>query len=264
MSDNKKNIVFITNIKNPLKPERSEAYDLSIQSWKIWCSKNNCDLFVLDEALFPLDQMSPIYFRHYWPQLLPEVTTEQICTVDADTIIHPDCANFFEETEGKYCGVHNDGDYDWIIRSIENYLYTFRENGMALENWNFYGWNERIWKYINSGFMITNKKFEFLHEKLLDFYWKYQKEVINCQKNYGVGTDQPLVNLFISGMIDPDDFKVLPYRYNMQDLARKGVLDERFLFCEIPGVYHFNAIEGGPAQVNSWMKKTFEHLYGRI
>lgn len=245
----KKNIVFITNIKNPAKPGRTDAYDLSIYSWKVWCEKNSCELFVLDEPLMDLSAMSPIYYRHYWPKLLPEVTTEQICTVDADTIIHPDTPNFFELTNNQYCGVHNDGDYDWIIRSIENYQFEFPDKFTKKFN---------IWKYINSGFMVTNKQFEFVHETLLDFYWENHEKVIATQKKYGVGTDQPLINL-ITNEIDLE-VNILPYQFNMQDLQRKNVLDERFLFTKIPGIYHFNAVPGGEIEVNKWMQKTFKFL----
>jgi len=246
---NKKNIVFITNIKNPAKPGRTDAYDLSIHSWKVWCEKNSCELFVLDEPLMDLSLMSPIYYRHYWPQLLPEVTTEQICTVDADTIIHPDCPNFFELANNQFCGVHNDGDYDWIIRSIENYQFEFP---------NIFAKKFNIWRYINSGFMVTSKQFDFVHQALLDFYWENQEKVLDTQKKYGVGTDQPLVNLLTNeiGL----EVKLLSPRFNLQDLQRKNVLDERFLFTKIPGIYHFNAINGGESEVNKWMQKTFKFL----
>jgi hypothetical protein len=55
--------------------------------------------------------------------------------------------------------------------------------------------------------------------------------------------------------------KLLPYQFNMQDLQRKNVLDDRMLFTEISGVYHFNAVTGGSEQVNYWMQKTFRYLY---
>lgn len=245
-----KNIVFITNIKIPGREDRSAMYDLSIESWKIWSNANNCNLFVLDEPLVDLSLMSPIYFRHYWPQLLPDIATEQVCTVDADTIIHPDCPNFFNLSEGRYCGVHNDGDYDWIIRSIENYQFEFSDQFKKEFN---------IWKYINSGFMITNKKFEFVHEFLLNFYQDNRNKLLQVQKRYGVGTDQPLINLITNEL--EVDLKILPYRYNMQDLPRKNILDDRMLFTKIPGIYHFNAISGGPEKVNEWMTKTFKFLF---
>lgn len=245
-----KNIVFITNIKNPSNPTRSEAYDLSVESWKRWCLKNDCELFVLNEMLFDSKDMSPIYFRHYWSHLLPDVTTERVCLVDADTIIHPDCPNFFDLSGDDFGAVHNDGDYDWIIRSIENYQYEFPEE---------FGKQFNIWQYINAGFVVTSKKFAHIHDELVEFYWKNIDKVKNCQQKYGVGTDQPILNL----ILNQSDIKVrlLPYQFNMQDLSRKNILDERLLYTKIPGIYHFNAISGGPDQVNYYMSKTFKKLY---
>lgn len=244
-----KNIVFITNIVNPDKPSKSTAYHYSIESWKYWCNKNDCELFVLDEPLVDMKQMSPIYFRHYWPQLLPEITTEQVCTVDADTIIHPDCPNFFELSDNKFCAVHNDGDYDWIIRSIENYQFEFP---------NEFTKKFDIWKYINSGFLITNRTFIPLHEQLVKFYWDNYTKVNYCQNKYKCGTDQPLLNLIANEM--DIEINLLPYRYNMQDLQRKNILDDRLLFIDYPGIYHFNAI----SDRDGWMRKTWTNISTRI
>jgi hypothetical protein len=81
------------------------------------------------------------------------------------------------------------------------------------------------------------------------------------QKKYGVGTDQPLINL-ATNQLDVD-VKVLPYQFNMQDLPRKNILDDRLLFTRIPGIYHFNAIPGGPEESNKWLTKTHKLLYGK-
>lgn len=170
--------------------------------------------------------------------------------VDADTIVHPNCPNFFKLTDYKFSAVHNDGDYDWVIRSIENYEYELNGN---VDVQPFH-----VWEYFNTGFMITNKRYRWLHEKLLKFYWDNQNKIVSLQQKYGVGTDQPLMNYMVR-----DDVKVnlLPYQFNMQDLARKNVLDDRMLFTKIPGIYHFNAMEGGPDKVNYWLNKTFKYLY---
>ena len=48
------NVVFIPAIKIS---ERGSSYDYSIDSWKQWCSKNNSELLVLDELLYPVDYM---------------------------------------------------------------------------------------------------------------------------------------------------------------------------------------------------------------
>lgn len=243
------NKVLLTNIKGT-SVDRNTAYSLSIDSWKRWCDKNEAECLVLDEPLFDPIEMSPIYFRHYWHRLLDLQDDEQLCLVDADTIIHPNCPNFFLETEGKFAAVHNDGDYDWIIRSIENYQYEFKE---------YFKKDFNIWNYINCGFMVTNKKYIDLHESLTNFYWSNRVKVQYCQRTYGVGTDQPLMNLFIRELDIP--LKLLSPRYNIQDLVRKNILDDRMLYLNIPAVYHFNAIPGGKLQSDLWIQKTYSALF---
>ena len=250
------NIVFLINIHNPSKPNRTNGYELSIKSWTLWAKKHNCEVFTLTEPVVDLSLMSPIIMRHYVFDLLEGsgIEYDQICMVDADTIVHPDCPNFFEITEGKFCAVHNDGDYDWVIRSLENYQHAFPEMKTITP--------EMVWSYFNTGFMVTNEKHKWLHEKILDFYWNNQEKIVSLQKTYGVGTDQPLMNMLVNN--SDVDSKLLPYKYNMQDLARKNVLDDRMLFTKIPGVYHFNAVEGGPDVVNQWLNKTFNYLWSNV
>lgn len=238
------NIIFITAIKS----ERSDCYKWSIESWKRWCLKNQCELRVLDEHLFDVSEMKPNFFRYYCFELLDQY--DQICLVDADTIIHPDCPNFFELTDHKFTVVHNDGDYDWIIRSIENYQFEFPDE---------FNFKFDIWKYFNSGFMVLNQKHKYIFDILLDFYWSMPEKIREVQKKYGVGTDQPLINLFVQR--SQVDLTILPYQFNMQDLERKNILDDRLLFTTIPGIYHFNAVSGGLDQVNYWMKRTYDYFY---
>lgn len=247
-----KNIILLINIKNPNRPDRDQMYNLSIESWKRWALKNDCEVLVLEEPVVPISEMTPIVQRHYVFQLLGDEEFDQILMVDADTIVHPNCPNFFFLSDHQFCAVHNDGDYDWLCRSVENYEYEFYGTDKVDQKW--------IWKYFNTGFMITNKNFKFLHERVLDFYWKNQIKVQGLQKKWGVGTDQPLLNMIIR---HSDDVKVklLDYIFNMQDLQRKNILDERMLFTKIEGVYHFNAIPSGVEAVNYWMKRTFDHLY---
>lgn len=250
-----KNLIFIINIKNPLRPNRDDFYHLSIQSWKNWAENNNSEVLVLEEPVISLEEMTPIVQRHYVFELLENMNLEfdQILMVDADTIVHPRCPNFFELTDYQFCAIHNDGDYDWLCRSVENYEYEFYGTDKVDQQW--------IWQYFNTGFMITNKNFKFVHERVLDFYWKNQTKVQAMQKKYGVGTDQPLINMIVRHS-DDVEVRLLPYQFNMQDLERKNILDERMLFTNIPGVYHFNAVQGGPDRVNYWMKKTYNYFYG--
>ena len=246
----KTNFVLITAINSPHKPQSCEGYKYSIDSWKVWCASNKCELRVLDEPLFPLESISPIYFRHYWYKLLEGEEVGQVCLVDADTIVHPLCPNFFELSDGKFCAVHNDGDYDWVIRSIENYQYEFPEHFTKRFD---------IWRYFNTGFMITNPTFIPFHEKLMEFYWENDSKVRAVQKKYGVGTDQTPANLLSTEI--GIEVKILKYLFNMQDLSRKNILDDRMLFTDIHGIYHFNAISGGVPAANHWMKRTYDYLY---
>lgn len=248
-----KNIIFIINIKNPSRPDRDKMYGLSIESWKRWAENNNSEVFVLEEPVVPIDQMTPIIQRHYVFELLENegIEYDQILMVDADTIVHPYCDNFFNQTYHQFCAVHNDGDYDWLIRSVENYEYEFFGNSSVPI--------DSIWSYFNTGFMITNKDFKYIHETILKFYWDNQVKIKGMHEKYGVGTDQPLINMLARHL--GWNIRLLPYKYNMQDLGRKNVLNGGLDFCKIPGVYHFNAVPGGPEEVNRWMEKTFKYLY---
>jgi hypothetical protein len=40
------NIVFLINIHNPNKPNRTNGYELSIKSWTNWAKKSGCEVFV--------------------------------------------------------------------------------------------------------------------------------------------------------------------------------------------------------------------------
>ena len=53
-----KNIVFIPKVKGTdEKRLREVAYDLSVESWKRWCDKNDCQLFVMEDLVHDYDFM---------------------------------------------------------------------------------------------------------------------------------------------------------------------------------------------------------------
>ena len=122
------NIVFIPNIDLGKSQERQESntqvYKYSIDSWKSWCDKNDCELLVLEDLLYPINYMKITWQRYYLFDILDanEIDYNQILMVDADTIVHPDCPNFFELTDNKYCGVMNEGDYEWVLRSVRGFV----------------------------------------------------------------------------------------------------------------------------------------------
>ena len=251
MSD-KKNIVFILDVKldgdGRYNKERSNPYHYSINSWKHWCNKNNCDIFVLEDLLIPIEEMSICWQRYYLFDILKHnnINYDQVLMVDADTIVHPNCPNFFNKTEHKYCGVHNSGSYDWILRSIENY-YKYILDGKMID------W----WKYINGGFQIVNKGHEQFFTDIINFYFSNQDNLIKMQETFHTGTDQTPLNFLLD--FNKIDVKLLPYKFNMMDMGRKELLTDDLLFTKMGWVYHFNTWpKPGPEY---WMKQTYEELY---
>ena len=82
------NIIYIVNINDP------DYGKLCISSWKNWADRNNCQVVVLDK---PFADIEPHWYKVY-PFLLldnSDVEYNRIAVVDNDTIVHPNCPNFF-------------------------------------------------------------------------------------------------------------------------------------------------------------------------
>ena len=234
---------------------RSSPYQYSIDSWKIWCKKNNSECFVLTDLIHPHEEMKLTWQRYYIFDLLEanNIEYDQVCYVDADTIPHPDCPNFFEMSEHKLCGAQFDASWDWALRSMENY-----------SKYAFEGYNMPWYKYIDSGFWIANKKHKELFKSLIEFYWLNKDLLIQIEQKFKVGTDQTPFNLWIHK--HETDFKLLPYEYNMVDLNRKEILDENLSFTKCGWIYQYNCIPNNKDNqaVYYWMKKTYEYFYNLL
>jgi lipopolysaccharide biosynthesis glycosyltransferase len=178
-----------------------------------------------------------------------EVDYDQVLYVDYDTIVTPDAPNIFELTENKFCAVRNFGDMDWVCRSIENY-----------SKFVFEGFTFPYYNYFNSGIMVFNKKHKPLFESLQKFYEASRDKIIHMQNTYCVGNDQPVLNFFVNRDI-PEDFKLLGYEWNMQDMMRFEVLNDSMLHTRYGYVSHYNA--GTPPSSQYWIEKTYKHLYER-
>ena len=44
---------------------RRKAYKYSIDSWKKWCNKNDCELFVLNDLIVEKERMAICWQRYY-------------------------------------------------------------------------------------------------------------------------------------------------------------------------------------------------------
>ena len=242
------NIVFIINVEKPgqSKPE----YQYSINSWKHWCEKVGAELFVLDQPLVDMDEMHIIWQRYFLFDLLDhnEIKYDQILLVDADTIVHPECPDFFKETDHEYCLVHDDGSYDWILRGMEHY-----EKRIFTGEW------FPFWEYGNSGFQIVNIKHRPFFDSMREFYSQHKDTIQFIQSSYGIGTDQTPLNF----MLRKHDIglKLLPYKYNMTCMPKKEILGDDHLYTKLGWVYHFNGLPDKNKSVPHFMEKAYNYLY---
>ena len=257
-----KNVVFIPNIE--LGDGRNNSYHYSVDSWSRWCKKNDCELLVWEDLLYPVDYMKITWQRYYLFDILEanNIEYDQILMVDADTIVHPDCPNFFDETDKKYCGVKVDGCYEWVNRSIKGF-------GDELFN----GDRIKPWNYINGGFQIVNKNHRHFFEAMKTYYNENSQKIIDTIAKLKCGTDQTIVNYMLHK--EKVDVRILPSCYNLQDLFRKNLLvvhdqvwweDSLSNMYQAGWVYHYNSIPPNPMkrQVDYWMERTYKELYGKL
>ena len=252
------NIVFIPNID--LGNGRSTPYHYSVRSWQKWCDKNDVKLVEWTEPIMDHNNFPIIYQREWVFDILEhnDVDYDQVLIIDADTIVHPDCPNFFDETERKYCGVQVDGCYEWVTRSIRGF-------GDML----FDGQRIHPWRYINGGFQIVNSEHKSFFESMKTYYLNNSEKITNAIDTLKCGTDQTIVNYMLHQ--EKIDVKMLPSCYNLQDLFRKNLLyvsgrewwTDELHFLEAGWVYHYNSIPQNPMNrdANYWIKRTYEELF---
>ena len=249
-------IVFIPNID--LKNGRSDPYHYSIKSWQYWCDKNNIKLIewkepILDPSVFK------ITLQRWWVLDILEhnnINYDQVLMVDADTIIHPNCPNFFKETNNQFSAVLNNGCYEWTTRSINQWGNELFPNNSKINTWN----------YINGGFIIGNKSIKFIYNEIKDFYLNNINKINELTNKIKAGTDQTIVNYIIKWF--NININYLPECYNLQDLFRKNLLhfpnhswfSDELHFLNCGWIYHFNAIPQHERNVSYWMERTYNHL----
>lgn len=253
-----KNIIFIPNVD--LKNGRSTPYHYSIKSWKQWAKQyDNVEVIEWTEPIMDPKEFK-ITLQRYWVHDIlqhNDIDYNQVLVVDADTIIHPDSPNFFNETDNKFGVVLNNGCYEWTTRSIKNW-------GNAL-----FPTHPKIkpWEYFNGGFQITNKKHIPFYDKVKDYYLNNITQINQLGEQIKAGTDQTIINYLTN------EFNIekayLPECYNLQDLFRKNLLHipnhswfpDTLRFLEAGYVYHFNAIPKNPRDTSYWMERTYKELY---
>ena len=260
LNNMKKNIVFIPNID--CNDNRNSPYHYSVQSWINWSKQfDDIEVIVWTDPIVDPKHMK-ITLQRYWVfDILKHnnIQYDQVLMVDADTIVHPNCPNFFLETEHKFCGVLNNGCYEWVTRSIRdwgNHLFPNEEK-------------IKPWKYINGGFIIANSIHEPFFNDVKTYYTDNLKKITELTSIIKAGTDQTIVNYLLN--IHKVDVKLLPECYDLQEMFNKHLLHipgnswwpDELLFTEAGWVYHFNAIPNNPRDLYYWMQRTYNELWNQ-
>lgn len=250
------NVVFIPNIN--LKNGRSDPYHYSVKSWKYWCDKNNVKLIEWTDPIMDPDKFKITLQRWWVLDILDHnnINYDQVLMVDADTVVHPNCPNFFNETYNKFSAIINNGCYEWTNRSIREWRKMFPDEPIV-----------PTWKYINGGFIIGNKSVKHIYDTIKDFYLKNIDLINTLTKEIKAGTDQTIINY----LIQQNSFEInyLSECYNLQDLFRKNLLHipnncwftDELHFLNNGWVYHFNAIPNNDRNFGYWMERTYNKLY---
>ena len=111
-----KNIIFIPCVPSKHLSDVDNYKELSLSTWRHYANRIGAELMIMDTPLRNPDEMKITWQRYYVFDILEanNIDYNQILMVDADTIVDPDCPNFFEITDGKYCGVVNPVN-EWIL-----------------------------------------------------------------------------------------------------------------------------------------------------
>ena len=266
-----KNVVFIPYIKREDDVTKSSSighsnrhsgYEYGIKSWKSWCKKHDCELYIMDELLLPESEMLITWQRWQVLNILEHngVDYNQVLIVDADSIVHPDCPNFFEMTNNKFTSVLTDGDYEWVNRAINGYSKLFFNKEFCIPTYEFF----------MTGFVIVNKEHKKFFDKVFNWYDKNKEEIIKSYDVLLTGSDISLMNCLRKEF--GVELNLLPREYGLMDMARKNLFyltkncwwqDDLKNMYNSGWVYQFNAIPQNELNRDRsyWMKRIYEELY---
>lgn len=252
-----KNVIFIPNVATG--DGRSTPYHYSVKSWKHWAEKHDVLVLEWDEPIMDTSKFPIIMQREWVFDILEhnDIDYDQILIVDADTIVHPDCPNFFKETNHNYAAVVNNGCYEWVTRSVRGWGDAMFPNEPLVKPYD----------YFNTGFVVVNKKHKPFFDEIKDLYLNRGEEIKHYRDTIKASTGQTMVNF----MLKKNNIEVtkLSEGYNLQDLFRKNLLhipghswfSDDLHFLDAGWVYHFNAIPQNPRDVSYWMERTYNELY---
>ena len=241
----RKNVVFMTCMDGA--PDILDYKEWCFKSWDYWCKKNNVELFVLDQEIKDKSIMKPTWQRWWVHEILEsnEIEYDQVALVDVDTMVHWDCPNFFEQTDGEFSAVMDKFNIEWTHNSIKRYQDFWPDIK--------FDWTS----YFNCGFIVMSKKHKGLCKDIIDFYLENEDELRKRQhETLKKGSDQTPINYMIRA--SEHELKYLDERFNLSQLHLRGVLGGLCPMWEVGHVWHFNGFE--KTQRNQLMMQVWNQI----
>ena len=227
----KNNVVFMTCMDGA--PDYLDYKEWCFKSWDYWCKKNNVELFVLDTEIRDKSIMKPTWQRWWVHEILEsnEIEYDQVALVDVDTMVHWDCPNFFEQTDGEFSAVMDKFNIEWTHNSIKGYQDFWPDTKVD--------WTD----YFNCGFIVMSKKHKDWCKGVMDFYLENEDELRKRQhETLKKGSDQTPINYMIRA--SEHKLNYLDERFNLSQLHLRGVLQSNLCpMWEVGYVWHFNGFE---------------------
>ena len=144
--------------------------------------------FVLEERIYDNDVMNPNWHKLFVFQLLEAngIDYDQICLVDSSFMYKWDAPNFFELTDNRFTAWRDTDNLRWIYDSIQGYKDFFD------------GFEFDTSKYVNSGFIIFNKKHREFFQSFKKLYYDNVDRLVELQDKIVIkGTEQTPFNYWL-------------------------------------------------------------------
>jgi hypothetical protein len=207
-----KNLVYIVSISDPTaKVDHSLYSKYCIKSWEYWCKKHSIDLHIVTKS-------DPRCGKPIWnKELVYEYAQgyEKVAVVDADTMVKWNAPNFFDLFEEDFCMVHDDTNWSWVYKSMQNYS-KFFSTSMTMDD------------YGNAGVLFFHKKYLDICEKVFNLYSDNKQELDNWNK--GGGREQTIFNYMLKeNNVTP---KWLSPKWNLISMHKRELFKHNFQLGE--------------------------------
>ena len=219
--------------------------DGTLNSWKYWCNKYDVTLFNLKETI--THDMPVSWQKYYLFDVLDhnKIDYNQVLIVDNNTIIHPECPNFFKKTDGKYCIVPDETNYNEIIKGMGFLI----DKIFKKEDFPFYECG-------NTGFQIVNKNHKKLFGLMIDYYYE-NVDIINSCGFLKITPEQLFLNFILRNQ--KIDLKLLPWKFNMTYMHVKEIIGNSMIHTKVGHIMNFNGLP--KKTISDWVEMTYNHLY---